>query len=69
MAIKKGLGHSNPSFCVLSAVFPHAKKNPQMNRLRFSSDIPLWLLRFFLRSVNVPSILLFVLGIPLHSGS
>lgn len=45
----------------------HALKNPMMNRLRFSSDMPLWLFRFFLRSVKIPSILLFVFGMPAHS--
>ena len=44
----------------------NAKKNPIMNRLRFSCDIPLWLFKFFFKSVNVPSILLLVLGIPLR---
>ena len=42
----------------------NAKKNPDMNRLRFSLVKPLWLFRFFFKSVNVPSILLFVFGIP-----
>ena len=45
----------------------NAKKNPMMNRLRFFKVIPLWLFRFLFRSVNVPSILLFVFGIPGHS--
>jgi hypothetical protein len=45
----------------------NAKKNPEMNRLRFSNINPLWLFRFFFKSVNVPSILLFVFGIPLQS--
>ena len=31
---------------------PYAKKNPFINRLRFSSGMPLWTLRFFLMSVN-----------------
>ena len=48
-------------------VSANAKKNPEMNRLRFSLVKPLWLFRFFFKSVNVPSILLFVLGIPLQS--
>lgn len=46
--------------------FTNSKKNPEMNRLRFISLIPLWLFKFFFRSVKVPSILLFVLGIPLQ---
>ena len=45
----------------------NAKKNPLMKRFLFSVVSPLWLLRFFLRSVNVPSILLLVLGIPAQS--
>ena len=44
-------------------------KKTLMDCLRFSFDIPLWLLRFFSRSVKVPSILLLVLGIPTHFGS
>ena len=45
----------------------NAKKNPEMNRLRFSNVNSLWLFRFFFKSVKVPSILLFVLGIPKQS--
>ena len=48
----------------IPGVSANAKKNPFTKRLRFSFVIPLWLSRFFFRSVNVPSILLFVLGIP-----
>ena len=47
-------------------VYINAKKNPEMNRLRFSIVNPLWLFRFFFKSVNVPSILLLVLGMPLQ---
>ena len=61
-------GGAFPFYFSRSSLDFNAKKNPLMNRLRFSFDIPLWLLRFFFRSVNVPSILLFVFGIPLHSG-
>ena len=45
----------------------NAKKNPLMKRFLFPVVRPLWLLRFFLRAVNVPSILLLVLGIPSQS--
>lgn len=38
-----------------------------MKRFLFSVVSPLWLLRVFLRAVNVPSILLLVLGIPVQS--
>lgn len=55
------------SLCILlfmQRTFINAKKNPQINHLRFFVDIPLWLFKFFFKSVNVPSILLFVFGIP-----
>ena len=45
----------------------NAKKKPLMKRFLFSVVRPLWLLRFFLRAVNVPSILLLVFGIPPQS--
>lgn len=45
----------------------NAKKNPLMKRFLFSVVSPLWLLRFFLSAVNVPSILLLVFGIPAQS--
>gem|GEM_PF-2120242 len=48
----------------MQRAFINTKKNPQINRLRFFVDIPLWLFKFFFKSVNVPSILLFVFGIP-----
>ena len=41
----------------------NAKKNPLMNLLGPASPMSLWLFRFFFRSVNTPSTLLFVLGI------
>ena len=58
---------SGPPFLHYASGFINALKNPQMNRLRFSTFMPLWLFRFFFKSVNVPSSLLFVLGIPSHS--
>lgn len=61
--IKQDIHHCVSCFFMQRA-FINAKKNPQMNRLRFFIDRPLWLFKFFFKSVNVPSILLFVFGIP-----
>jgi len=62
-----GQGVAIHGFALFQCGASYALKNPMMNRLRFSSDMPLWLFRFFFRSVKSPSILLFVFGIPAHS--
>ena len=61
--IKQDIHHCVSCFFMQRA-FINAQKNPQMNRFRFFVNRPLWLFKFFFKSVNVPSILLFVFGIP-----